>query len=97
MAQQCWTRMISVEIRAPDLTLVPHWDALARRAAANVFLHPAALCAAAAAGFAVMHVLLAWEGETLVGLVGAARAALRRFFPRSWRRRPTSMPSSRAR
>ena len=60
--------MISVEIRAPDLTLVPHWDALARRAAANVFLHPAALCAAAAAGFAVMHVLLAWEGETLVGL-----------------------------
>ena len=60
--------MISVEIRAPDLTLVPHWDALARRAAANVFLHPAALCAAAAAGFAVMHVLLAWEGEALVGL-----------------------------
>ena len=60
--------MISVEIRAPDLSLVPHWDALARRAAANVFLHPAALCAAAAAGFAVMHVLLAWEGEALVGL-----------------------------
>ena len=60
--------MISVEIRAPDLTLVPHWNALARRTAANVFLHPAALCAAAAAGFAVMHVLLAWEGEALVGL-----------------------------
>jgi CelD/BcsL family acetyltransferase involved in cellulose biosynthesis len=60
--------MVSVEIRAPDLTLVPHWDALARRAAANVFLHPAALCAAAAAGFAMMHVLLAWEGEALVGL-----------------------------
>ena len=60
--------MISVEIRAPDLTLVPHWDALARRADANVFMHPAALCAAAAAGFAVVHVLLAWEGETLVGL-----------------------------
>jgi CelD/BcsL family acetyltransferase involved in cellulose biosynthesis len=60
--------MISVEIRAPDPTLVPHWDALARRTAANVFMHPAALCAAAAAGFAVVHVLLAWEGETLVGL-----------------------------
>jgi len=60
--------MISVEIRAPDLTLVPHWDALARRAAANVFMHPAALCAAAAAGFAAVHVLLAWDGETLVGL-----------------------------
>jgi CelD/BcsL family acetyltransferase involved in cellulose biosynthesis len=60
--------MISVEIRAPDLTLVPHWDALAQRAAANIFMHPAALCAAAAAGFAVVHMLLAWEGETLVGL-----------------------------
>jgi CelD/BcsL family acetyltransferase involved in cellulose biosynthesis len=60
--------MISVEIRAPDLTLVPHWEALAQRGQANVFMHPAALCAAAAAGFAKVHVLLAWEGETLVGL-----------------------------
>jgi CelD/BcsL family acetyltransferase involved in cellulose biosynthesis len=60
--------MISVEIRAPDLTLIPHWDALAQRTAANVFLHPAALCAAAANGFAKVHTLLAWEGETLVGL-----------------------------
>ena len=60
--------MISVEIRAPDLTLVPHWDTLAKRTAANVFMHPAALCAAAAGGFANVHVLLAWEGETLVGL-----------------------------
>jgi CelD/BcsL family acetyltransferase involved in cellulose biosynthesis len=60
--------MVSVEIRAPDLSLVPHWDALVQRAAGNVFLHPAALCAAAAASFAVMHVLLAWEGEALVGL-----------------------------
>jgi CelD/BcsL family acetyltransferase involved in cellulose biosynthesis len=60
--------MISVEIRAPDLTLVPHWEALVKRAAANVFMHPAALCAAAAGGFAKVHVLLAWEGETLVGL-----------------------------
>jgi CelD/BcsL family acetyltransferase involved in cellulose biosynthesis len=59
--------MISVEVRAPDLTLVPHWDALARRSAANVFMHPAALCAAAATGFATVYVLLAWEGETLVG------------------------------
>jgi CelD/BcsL family acetyltransferase involved in cellulose biosynthesis len=60
--------MISVEIRAPDLTLVPHWDALARRTGANIFMHPAALCAAAANGFAKVHVLLAWEGEALVGL-----------------------------
>ena len=60
--------MISVEIRAPDLTLVPHWERLAQRTEANVFMHPAALCAAAAAGFALVHILLAWEGETLVGL-----------------------------
>jgi len=32
--------MISVEIRAPDLTIVPQWDALARRASPNVFMHP---------------------------------------------------------
>jgi CelD/BcsL family acetyltransferase involved in cellulose biosynthesis len=62
--------MISVEIRAPDLALIPHWDELAKRAEANVFMHPAALCAAAAAGFARVHVLLAWKNETLVGLWG---------------------------
>src|SRR6476620_8916309 len=59
--------MISVEIRAPDLTLVPHWEELAQRAPANVFMHPAALSAAAPAGFATVHVLLAWECDTLVG------------------------------
>ncbi len=72
--------MISVEIRAPDLTLVPHWDALAKRAPANVFMHPAALCAAAAAEFAKVHVLLAWDGETLVGL-WALRERRLRFLP----------------
>jgi CelD/BcsL family acetyltransferase involved in cellulose biosynthesis len=60
--------MISIEMRAPDLTIVLHWDALSKRTAANVFMHPAALCAAASAGFAKVHVLLAWQGETLVGL-----------------------------
>jgi CelD/BcsL family acetyltransferase involved in cellulose biosynthesis len=72
--------MLSVEIRAPDLTLVPHWDALARRATANVFMHPAALCAAAAADFAKVHVLLAWDGEKLVG-VWALRERRLRFLP----------------
>src|ERR1044072_8893129 len=72
--------MISVEVRAPDLTLVPHWDALAQRAAANVFMHPALLWAAAAGVFAVVHVLLAWEGETLVGL-GALRERRFGFLP----------------
>src|SRR4051794_41765528 len=60
--------MVAVEIRAPDLTLIPHWEALAKRTSANVFMHPAALCAAAAAGFAKVHVLLAGDGERLVGL-----------------------------
>jgi CelD/BcsL family acetyltransferase involved in cellulose biosynthesis len=60
--------MISVEIRAPDLAIAEHWEALARRAPANVFMHPAALCAAAAAGFAKIHVLLAWRERELVGL-----------------------------
>src|SRR4051812_40224473 len=60
--------MVAVEIRAPDLTLIPHWEALAKRTSANVFMHPAALCAAAAADFAKVHVLLAWDGERLVGL-----------------------------
>ena len=60
--------MISVDIRAPDLALVPHWDALARRADANAFMHPAALVAAAETGFARLHVLLAWDGDVLVGL-----------------------------
>lgn len=73
--------MISVELRAPDLTLIPHWDALAKRAEANVFMHPAALCAAAAAGFARVHVLLAWDGETLVGLWALRERRLAPFLP----------------
>jgi CelD/BcsL family acetyltransferase involved in cellulose biosynthesis len=72
--------MVAVEIRAPDLTLIPHWEALAKRTSANVFMHPAALCAAAAAGFAKVHVLLAWNGERLVGL-WALREWRLRFLP----------------
>lgn len=73
--------MISVEIRAPDPALIPHWDALAKRAEANVFMHPAALCAAAAAGFARVHVLLAWQNETLVGLWALRERRLTPFLP----------------
>src|SRR6185503_17745707 len=74
-------RMISVEIRAPDLAVIPHWDALARRTAANVFMHPAALAAAAATGFARIHVLLAWDGDRLVGLWGLRERRIAPFFP----------------
>lgn len=60
--------MISVEIRAPDLALMPEWNALVQRAGGNVFMHPAALCAATETGFAKVHVLLAWDDRKLVGL-----------------------------
>lgn len=73
--------MISVEIRAPDLALVPHWDALARRAGANVFMHPAALTAAAETGFAKIHVLLAWDGDKLAGLWALRERRVAPFFP----------------
>jgi hypothetical protein len=53
--------MIFVNIGVPDLDMAEHWEALARRTAANVFLNPAALNAAAATGFAHVHALLAWD------------------------------------
>lgn len=70
--------MISVEVRAPDPGLVPHWEALARRAG-NVFMHPAALCAAAAAGTKI-HVLLAWHDDRLVGLWGLRERRIAPFW-----------------
>ena len=73
--------MVSAEIRAPDLALVPHWDALSRRAGANVFMHPAALCAAAATGAAKIHVLLAWETDKLVGLWALRERRVAPLFP----------------
>jgi hypothetical protein len=53
--------MIFVNIGVPDLDMAEHWEALAGRTAANVFLNPAALNAAAATGFAQVHALLAWD------------------------------------
>src|SRR5215213_4697640 len=73
--------MISVEIRAPDLAIVPYWDALAQRTTANVFMHPAALCAAAETGFAKIHVLLAWEDKKLIGLWALRERRVAPFFP----------------
>jgi CelD/BcsL family acetyltransferase involved in cellulose biosynthesis len=73
--------MISVEIRAPDLAIIPHWDALTRRAATNVFMHPAALAAAATTGFARIHMLLAWDGEKLVGLWALRERRVAPFLP----------------
>jgi CelD/BcsL family acetyltransferase involved in cellulose biosynthesis len=63
--------MISVEIRPPEFDIAAHWDALAARAGGNVFMHPAALRAAALSGFSGIHMLLAWDrsadADTLVG------------------------------
>lgn len=73
--------MVSVEIRAPDLTIVSQWDALVRRAGGNVFMHPAALCAAAATGTAKIHVLLAWDGDKLVGLWALRERRLAPLLP----------------
>lgn len=73
--------MLTVEIRAPDLTMVPPWDALTQRASANVFMHPAALCEASA--FVKIHVLLAWAGETLVGLWALRERRFLRVLPAS--------------
>jgi CelD/BcsL family acetyltransferase involved in cellulose biosynthesis len=73
--------MVSVEIRTPELAIVPHWDALAARAGGNVFMHPAALCAAAATGLAKIHVLLAWDGDKLVGLWALRERRVAPLFP----------------
>lgn len=73
--------MLKVEIRSPDLALVPHWEALVQRAGGNVFMHPAALCAAAASGFAKIHVLLAWDGDALIGLWGLRERRVAPFLP----------------
>jgi CelD/BcsL family acetyltransferase involved in cellulose biosynthesis len=54
-----------VSIGPPDTTMTQPFDALTRRAAGNVFMHPAALAAAAA--FARVHVLSAWHDGALVG------------------------------
>lgn len=47
------------------------WDDLVARASPNVFMHPAALMAAANSKFADIHVLQAWnDAETPKKLVG---------------------------
>lgn len=55
--------MISVVIGVPEAGMIEAWEDLRQRAGANVFMHPAALCAAAALGFAQIYVLQAFTGE----------------------------------
>jgi CelD/BcsL family acetyltransferase involved in cellulose biosynthesis len=56
-----------VSIGPPDPAMTQSFDALMRRAAGNVFMHPAALAAAAASAFAQVHALSAWHDGALVG------------------------------
>jgi len=52
--------MIAVNICLPNGDIATAWRDLAARASSNVFMDPAALCAAQATGFAEVRVLLAW-------------------------------------
>jgi CelD/BcsL family acetyltransferase involved in cellulose biosynthesis len=62
---------ISVTIGSPGPDIAAPWAALVARAPANIFMHPAALKAAAATGFADIHMLLAWaHGASPRRLVG---------------------------
>ena len=74
--------MISVTIDSPSSALTPAWDDLVRRASSNVFLHPAALQAARAAGFADVRMMMAWEhGAGARRLVGIWAMQLRKVAP----------------
>ena len=77
--------MISVRIGPPDPSLSEAFDALVQRAAPNVFMHPAALAAVEASGFARVHVLEAWRGNgatrTLVGLWALGEQRVAHIWP----------------
>jgi CelD/BcsL family acetyltransferase involved in cellulose biosynthesis len=76
---------ISVSISSPELEIAEPWSDLIRRAPANVFMHPAALKAAHATGFADIRVLLAWarvgEFQRLVGLWALQRTHTTLVWP----------------
>ena len=76
---------VSVSLCSPELEIAPHWSALIARAPANVFMHPAALKAAQAAGFADITMLLAWEHgaqpERLVGVWALQRLHITPLWP----------------
>ncbi len=61
IAVQASDPMISATICSPCPDLAGPWQDLAARVQANVFMHPAALLAAAETGFARIHVLQAWD------------------------------------
>ena len=72
---------IEVEIGAPGAEIAGQWDALAARAAVNVFMSPVALNAASATKFAKVHVLRAWDRSEPRQLVGLWAFEERGLFP----------------
>jgi CelD/BcsL family acetyltransferase involved in cellulose biosynthesis len=76
---------VSVSIGSPERDIGEQWSALIRRASANVFMHPAALKAAHATGFADIRMLLAWakdaQAERLVGVWALKRASITPLWP----------------
>ncbi|MGB3865093.1 MAG: GNAT family N-acetyltransferase, partial [Xanthobacteraceae bacterium] len=74
--------MIAVSICLPSGDIAAAWRDLAARASSNVFMDPAALCAAQATGFAEVRVLLAWDDAvTPRRLVGLWALRIRRIAP----------------
>jgi CelD/BcsL family acetyltransferase involved in cellulose biosynthesis len=76
---------VTVSLCSPDLDIGEEWAALSRRAAANVFMNPAALKVAHATDLAQVHVLLAWlrdaHPERLIGLWAMREARLTPLGP----------------
>lgn len=73
---------ISVSIGPPRMDAAAEWRDLLTRAAPNVFMSPAALCAAMETGFARIHLLQAWaEGDGPRRLVGLWALGVRKLTP----------------
>jgi CelD/BcsL family acetyltransferase involved in cellulose biosynthesis len=76
---------VFVSIGSPELDIAAHWALLMARASANVFMHPAALRAATATGFAKIYMLLAWAQDAspqrLVGVWALQRMQITPLGP----------------
>src|SRR5262245_28753653 len=76
---------VFVSVGSPELDIAAHWALLMARASANVFMHPAALRAATATGFANIYMLLAWAPDAspqrLVGVWALQRMQITPLGP----------------
>src|SRR5688572_6683513 len=76
---------IRIEIASSTLAIAGEWADLVRRAAANVFMDPAALNTVFETGFAMLQVLLAWDTgvapQRLIGLWALQEASITPLGP----------------